>query len=86
MYEALPTISNNKRSFLPYYMALLSLAFAGPIVFALYAVAIWSLTAYIGLTKSFPWSAGPLSNCMLWLGLALLSNLVLVRSARQLSW
>jgi hypothetical protein len=41
-----------------------------------YAVGGWSLTANLGLTHSFPWSEGPLSNWMVWLGVAVLLTLV----------
>ena len=40
----------------------------------IYAVAVWSLTANLGISKSFPWSTGPLSNWLVWLGLALVAN------------
>jgi hypothetical protein len=40
-----------------------------------YAVAVWGLTADLGFSSSFPWSTGPLSNWMVWLGFALVANL-----------
>jgi hypothetical protein len=64
-------------------LTLIALAIAGPAVFAVYVIAVWSLTADLGFTKSFPWSGGPLSNWMIWLGLALLSNLALMRYTPQ---
>ena len=64
-------------------LALIALAVAGPAVFAIYVIAVWSLTADLGFTKHFPWSGGPLSNWMIWLGLALLSNLALIRYTPQ---
>jgi hypothetical protein len=73
----------NKKSFFSYYVPLITMAIAGPTVFSIYVVAVWSLTADLGLSKTFPWSAGPFSNWMIWLGVALLSNLVLLTSARQ---
>jgi hypothetical protein len=72
-----------KKSFFRYYVALIVIGIAGPTVFSIYAVAAWGLTADLGLSNTFPWSTGPLSNWMIWLGLALLSNLVLLTSARQ---
>jgi hypothetical protein len=50
--------------------------FAGPGVLSVYTLAGWSLTANLGLTHSFLWSEGPLSNWMIWLALALLLKLV----------
>jgi hypothetical protein len=38
-------------------------------------MAVWGLTSNLGLSNSFPWSTGPLSNWMVWLGLALVANL-----------
>lgn len=61
---------------LRYYMALIMLVVTGPAVLSAYVFAVWDLTANMGLTNSFPWSAGPLSNWMIWLALALLLNLV----------
>jgi hypothetical protein len=68
--------ARGKKSSLRYYFALTALGVAGPTVLSIYTVAVWSLTAELGFTNSFPWSAGPLSSWMIWLGLALLSNLV----------
>ena len=39
----------------------------GPAVLSAYAFAVWSLTADLGWTDSFPFAAGPLSNWMIWL-------------------
>jgi hypothetical protein len=61
---------------LRYYMAPIALVVTGPTVLSAYVFAVWGLTANIGLTNSFPWTAGPLSNWMIWLGLALLLNLL----------
>lgn len=44
----------------------------GPILLCAYAVAVWGLAANLSLTGTFPWSAGPLSNWMIWLVLVLL--------------
>lgn len=54
--------------------ALLS-ALMGPAVFSAYALAFWSLAANLGWTNTFFFSSGPLSNWLVWLGLALLVNL-----------
>ena len=42
---------------------------------SIYAMAVWGLTSNLGLSNSFPWPTGPLSNWMVWLGLALVANL-----------
>jgi len=73
----------NKIPCFRYYVALIVIGIAGPTVFSIYVVAAWGLTADLGLTNTFPWSAGPFSNWMIWLGLALLSNLVLLTSTQQ---
>jgi TRAP-type C4-dicarboxylate transport system permease small subunit len=65
------------------YLTLIALAIAGPAVFAIYVIAVWGVTADLGFTKSFPWSGGPLSNWMIWLALALLSHLALMRYTPQ---
>lgn len=57
--------------FLRYYVARLAHALSSPTTFSLYVVAAWSLTADLGLTRSFPWPQGPLSNWLVWLGLGL---------------
>jgi hypothetical protein len=69
--NTIPQIRNDD---LRYYMALIALVVTGPTVLSAYVFAVWGLTANIGLTNSFPWTAGPLSNWMIWLGLALLLN------------
>ena len=61
------------------FLALTVLSVTGPAVLSAYVFAGWSLTADMGFTHSFPWSAGPLSNWIIWLGAALL--LTLVKSA-----
>lgn len=50
-------------------------ALMGPAVCSAYAVAIWSLAADLGLTSTFVFASGPLSNWFLWLGLAILLHL-----------
>jgi hypothetical protein len=47
----------------------------GPAVFCAYAFAFWSLAANLGWTDSFIFSTGPLSNWLVWLGIAILTNL-----------
>ncbi len=54
--------------------ALLS-ALMGPAVFSAYAFALWSLAGNLGWTNTFVFSAGPLSNWLVWLGIAILVNL-----------
>jgi hypothetical protein len=46
----------------------------GPAVFLVYALAVWSLTSSLGWTESFLFLAGPLSNWLVWLVLAILLN------------
>jgi hypothetical protein len=46
----------------------------GPAVFLVYALAIWNLTSSLGWTESFLFAAGPLSNWLVWLALAILLN------------
>ncbi len=47
----------------------------GPAILSTYAFAAWSLTAEMGWTDSFPFSTGPLSNWMIWLGVAIALHL-----------
>jgi hypothetical protein len=42
----------------------------GPAVLSVYAFAVWSLTSEMGWTESFPFTSGPLSNWIIWAGLA----------------
>ena len=49
-------------------------ALMGPAVFLAYAFAFWSLAASLGWTNTFVFSAGPLSNWLVWLGIAVLVN------------
>lgn len=53
--------------------ALVSVLMA-PAVFSVYAVALWSLAANLGWTDTFVFSSGPLSNWLVWLGIAILVN------------
>lgn len=50
-------------------------ALMGPAVFSAYAFAAWSLAANLGWTNTFVFSAGPLSNWLIWLSIAILVNL-----------
>jgi hypothetical protein len=47
----------------------------GPAVFSGYAFAIWSLAANLGWTDTFPYSSGPLSNWLVWTGIAILLHM-----------
>jgi len=47
----------------------------GPAVFCAYAFAFWSLAANLGWTDTFLYGAGPLSNWLIWLGLAVLLHI-----------
>jgi hypothetical protein len=59
---------------LRYYTELIMHVITRPTVLSAYVFAVWSLTANIGLTNAFLWSTGPLSNWLIWLGLAVLLN------------
>lgn len=65
----------HRKFFFRYYVRVIALAVAGPTALSTYAVAVWGLTADLGFSSSFPWSTGPLSNWMVWLGFALVANL-----------
>ncbi len=54
--------------------ALLS-ALMAPAVFSVYALALWSLADNLGWTSTFVFTAGPLSNWLVWLSIAILVNL-----------
>ncbi|MBV9267546.1 MAG: hypothetical protein JO061_15365 [Acidobacteriaceae bacterium] len=47
----------------------------GPAVFLAYAFASWSLAANLGWTATFPYSAGPLSNWLVWVSIAVLVHI-----------
>jgi hypothetical protein len=51
-------------------------------VLCAYVFLVWSLTASLDLTRSFPWRAGALSNWMVWLIIALLLHLIAWASDR----
>jgi hypothetical protein len=77
------TIPQTTNDDLRHYMELIALVATRPIVLSANVFAVWGLTANIGLTNSFSWSAGPLSNWMIWLGLALPLNLLALNLQRR---
>ncbi len=50
-------------------------ALMGPAVLSVYAFVAWSLAANLGWTDTFVFKTGPLSNWMIWMGVAALSTL-----------
>ena len=50
-------------------------ALMAPAVFSAYALAVWSLAANLGWTATFMFSTGPLSNWLVWSGIAILVHL-----------
>lgn len=64
------------------FAALLS-ALMGPAVFSAYAFALWSLAANLGWTNTFVFTSGPLSNWLVWLGIAVLTNVAASVLLRQ---
>lgn len=50
-------------------------ALMGPAVLSVYVFVAWSLAANLGWTDSFVFTTGPLSNWMIWMGLAVLVSL-----------
>lgn len=50
-------------------------ALLAPIVFCAYVFAFWSLAASLGWTDTFIFSTGPLSNWLVWTGMAVLVTL-----------
>jgi hypothetical protein len=50
-------------------------ALMGPAIFSAYALALWSLASNLGWTDTFMFQNGPLSNWLVWLGIAVLVNL-----------
>jgi uncharacterized protein YhjY with autotransporter beta-barrel domain len=55
----------------------------GPAVFSGYAFALWSLAANLGWTSTFPYTAGPLSNWLIWTGIAILLHIATQILRRQ---
>jgi hypothetical protein len=66
----------NDKPQLLYQIKVLALTFAMLGALSLYSIAFWALTNDLCLTQCFPWSDGPLSNWMIWLGLAMMLNAV----------
>jgi hypothetical protein len=61
-------------------------ALMGPAVFCVYAFAVWSLAGNLGWTDTFVFPSGPLSNWLIWVGIAILVSLaagVLKRHAKS---
>ena len=61
-------------------------ALMGPAVFVGYPMAAWSLASNLNWTDTFLFTAGPLSNWLVWMGLAVSVNLaagILRRHARR---
>ena len=69
-----------------YHMEVLALTFAMLGALSLHSIAVWALTSDLGLTQCFPWSDGPLSNWMVWLGLAMTLNAVAANFYRTRTW
>jgi hypothetical protein len=58
----------------------------GPAMLSVYAFAVWALTAEMGWTNSFPFAAGPLSNWIIWVLMAVLLHFAFITLRRQLKW
>jgi len=50
-------------------------ALMGPAVMSVYAVVAWCLAQNLGWTDTFVFKTGPLSNLMIWMGIAVLVSL-----------
>ncbi len=50
-------------------------ALMAPAVLSVYAVVAWCLAANLGWTDTFVFQSGPLSNWMIWMGIAVLVSL-----------
>jgi len=50
-------------------------ALMAPAVLSVYAFVAWSLAANLGWTDTFVFKSGPLSNWMIWMGVAVLISL-----------
>jgi LPXTG-motif cell wall-anchored protein len=50
-------------------------ALMGPAVLSVYLFVAWSLAANLGWTDTFVFKTGPLSNWMIWMGIAVLVSL-----------
>jgi hypothetical protein len=67
-------IPESEKPQLLHQIEVLALTFAMLSALSLYSIAFWALTNDLTLTQCFPWSDGPLSNWMIWLGLAMTLN------------
>jgi hypothetical protein len=47
----------------------------GPAIFSVYAFAFWSLADNLGWTNTFVFHSGPLSNWLVWSGIAVIVSL-----------
>jgi hypothetical protein len=50
-------------------------ALMGPAVMSVYAFVVWCLAQNLGWTDTFVFKTGPLSNWMIWMGIAVLVSL-----------
>ena len=83
--DGTPLSEISKPQFL-YHIEVLTLTLAVLGAVSLYSIALWALTDYLRLTHWFPWSNGPLSNWMVWLGLAVAVNAVAANIRPRESW
>jgi hypothetical protein len=69
-----------------YQIEVLALTFAMLGALSPYSIAFWALTNNLRLTQCFAWSDGPLSNWMIWLGLAMTLNALAVNLCTTRPW
>jgi hypothetical protein len=69
-----------------YQIEVLALTFAMLGALSLYSIAFWALTNDLRRTQRFPWSDGPLSNWMVWLGLAMTLNALAANICPTRTW
>jgi hypothetical protein len=69
-----------------YQIEVLALTFAMLGALSLYSIAFWALTNDLRLTQCFPWSDGPLSNWLIWLGLAMTLNALAANICPTRTW
>jgi hypothetical protein len=50
-------------------------ALLGPVVFCAYVFVVWSLAGNLGWTDTFVFATGPLSNWLIWLGIAVMISM-----------
>jgi hypothetical protein len=58
-------------------------ALMGPAIVSAYALAFWSLSSNIGWTGAFMVTSGPLSNWMVWVGIAVILHIAAALLRRQ---